>query len=196
MLSPFTGTTMTLAHTGKGLLEDSAFFAADDREAVKQLSYSEEEFEAAVNLAITRLQVIDLNRSLMADPRFQHLNAFETELLPRLAEFVLLVTTAPDHDPVDVYDAAARVGFVRQQANLLVEMDSRSLAILIIQSQVALEKQQFAKDATPLLSKSSPSHERSPKDPPVFPTPKLARKALKARLSGQEPVNRVGSREK
>ena len=180
MLSPFTGTTMTLAHTGKGLLPDSAFFAADNRQAVQQLSYSEDELKAAINMAITRLQVIELNRSLMASNRvFRHLNAFETEVLPRLAEWVVLAVINPAKEPVDVFRTAAMVDFNREQAERLIEMDARSLATLIIESQKGLEAQQFAKDARPLLEARLPATE-------------LARAALRTRLGGTDPVNLIG----
>jgi hypothetical protein len=180
MLSPFTGTTMTLAHTGKGLLDDSAFFAADNRQAVQQLSYSADEFKAAIDMAITRLQVIELNRSLMASSRvFRHLNAFETEVLPRLAEWVVLAVINPAPGPIDAYGTAAKVDFNREQANRLIEMDARSLATLIIESQKGLEAQQFAKDARPLLEGDIPSTD-------------LARRALGSRLGGTEPVNLIG----
>ncbi len=186
-LGALTGTTMTLAHTGKGLIEDSYFFAeSDDVPTVAQLKFSPEELANAIILAITRLQLVELNNALRAtDRRFAPLNSFETELLPRLAELIALRMSEAEAKvkPTPIDGLAELVDLPLRHLVQIVDMDPGALAHLVIESQQALWNQDFAKDGPDLLER--------------FPPPELAKQALLSRdLQRIEPVNRIGPRNK
>jgi hypothetical protein len=194
MLSPLTGTTMTLAHTGLGILKDSAFFAVENLGTVQQLKYEEDDFTAAIDLAITRLQLIELNRSLTADPSFRHLNAFETELLPRIAEALVIWKTSKEGEPVNALQALKQLGLSREHARMIAEMDTASLWKLLVESQQALLDQEFVEDQQGLLHPVERSSGRGNKPRPPFKTTELTKRALQTRLGGEQPVNLIGSR--
>lgn len=105
--APFVGTTMTFAHTGREQLDESYFFlprGSRQEGTVQQLSYEEDEHIAAIRMAIVRLQLIGLNKQLAARCQllrnpFVHMNSFETELLPRIAELLVLHISRND-DPM------------------------------------------------------------------------------------------------
>ncbi|MBC7975423.1 MAG: hypothetical protein H7138_10605 [Myxococcales bacterium] len=196
-LGALTGTTMTLAHTGQGLIEDSYFFAESDNvPTVAQLKFSQVELANAILLAITRLQLVDLNNALRAtDRRFAPLNSFETELLPRLAELIALRISENEADETARRTGGKRFVFTSIDALAemvelpvrhlvrIVDMDTRALAHLVLESQQALWNQDFAKDGPDLLER--------------FPPPELAERALVARdRDGQQPVNVIGPRRK
>jgi hypothetical protein len=193
-LAPLTGTTMTLAHTGRGLREDSSFYAMVNGGSVKQYPYSEKELIAAIEIAITRLQLIELGHSLSHDRAFRHLNSVETELLPRLAELMVIVTTHPEPSEELAYAEALKLGFTPAHAKQIMKMNPGAVAKLIVDSQRLLYTQQFVKDARPLLQQ--PQLPQSIKDPPPFRVPDTAQRALKTRLVGTPPENLIGPRQK
>ncbi|AUH72334.1 hypothetical protein [Legionella sainthelensi] len=107
-LSPYTGITMTLAHTSERHHENSIFYEKpQDRETDHELEveaqkYTEEEHRDAINMAITNLKLLKLCDQL-AEEGFERFNrhvdpitkeslpnnVLETELLPTIAMLML-----------------------------------------------------------------------------------------------------------
>ncbi|WP_437875568.1 hypothetical protein [Sorangium sp. So ce513] len=154
-LSAYTGTTMTLAHTGKNLLNDSYFFKklnqgkAPPLESVRQIPYEEDELKEAIKLAIARLQLVDLNNELASRYEvYGHLNSFETELLPALAQVVALTRDSKDKEKeIDWTYIAQTVDLPIEAIDRLLDIDLESLAKLLVQSQRDLERQKFVAQA-------------------------------------------------
>ncbi len=99
-ISPFTGTTMTLAITSEAHTTDSRFFKKNgDLTTIEQMSYDDAAFDQAINEAVARLHLVDIadELALMGYKRFAHLNAVDTELLPTIAMLHLQMTfSRPD----------------------------------------------------------------------------------------------------
>jgi hypothetical protein len=157
-LSPFVGTTMTLAHTGKSQSPDSYFFkpiSSEDLASVPQIPYKEDEFLLAIDIAMTRLQLVNLNHYLWQNFGlicFSHMNAFETELLPRIAELLTMHFTAGwMFSFYDWVAAARKVDLDEEALFLIATMDTRSLVSLLLESQDALISQDFVSDLTLLV---------------------------------------------
>lgn len=107
-LSPYIGITMTLAHTSERHHENSIFYEkTQDRETDHELEveaqrYTEEEYQDAINMAITNLKLLKLCDRL-AEEGFERFNRYvdpitkqsspnnvlETELLPTIAMLML-----------------------------------------------------------------------------------------------------------
>ena len=157
VLSPFVGTTMTLAHTGKSQSEDSYFFKAfgsEDLSTVPQLPYEKEQYDAAIDIAIVRLQLVELNAYLWQTfglTCFSHLNSFETELLPRVAELLTLHFTSARSWSLQDWIATARSVDLDEQALVAIAgMNANTLARLLIASQSALLSRDFVADLAAL----------------------------------------------
>jgi len=152
-LSPFVGTTMTLAHTGKSQSPDSYFFkpmSSEDLASVPQISYKEVEFLYVIDIAITRLRLVNLNHYLWQTygvSCYGHMNAFETELLPRIAELLTIhFTSGRTFSFYDWIAAARKVDLDKEALFSIAEMDTRSLVSLLLDSQDALITQDFVSD--------------------------------------------------
>lgn len=145
---------------GHQRLPISYFFPEGDVPEVRQKPFSPPALHAALTLAITRLQLVELNHSLAAvDPAFRHLNAFETEPLPRIAEcLALLDSIKPTDKPLTVHELSRMVELPFEQLSTIIAMDAAALARLIWDSQGAPWNLDFAKTA---LTCSSGFRQRS-----------------------------------
>ncbi|MFT6990074.1 MAG: hypothetical protein ACJASL_002052 [Paraglaciecola sp.] len=157
-MAPFVGTTMTFAHTGREILENSSFFKQPseiDIPSVLQESFTYDEHIDAIRKAITRLELIKLNQYLAnredhADA-FRHMNSFETELLPRIAELLVLSHTSPNPWGWRDWKKHARLVDLDDTSLIsIAQMHSYSLAWLIISSQQHLFEHSFVSDVEKL----------------------------------------------
>lgn len=135
------GKTITLAHTGESQKKTSTFYLKKESESgvVDNLCYSEEEFDRAVDIAITTLQLVLLNQKLISFgfKRFEHANSLETELLPTIAMCTLEEDFKEKGDDCDLIPDIIN--------SYTKKMDISSLKSLIIRSQEDLMNQGFFK---------------------------------------------------
>ncbi|MET0405328.1 MAG: hypothetical protein ABW123_23130 [Cystobacter sp.] len=146
-MAPLSGTTLASVHE---------FPSEEGRPSGPRAGFSEEAHREALQKALTRLQLIDLNRYLANRDHeakaFQHLNSFETALLPRIAELFVLHMT-DENQPWSWERWVQQAGSVEldeKALSAITQMDAHALAWLIIASQKHLLDKSFVSDVNAL----------------------------------------------